>query len=91
MKKRFFKRLVAAYLLMSFIVLGAVAQVTVKGTIKENSGAPLIGATVMIKGTVIGTVSDLEGKWKEAEFASVFPMQKMVWRQRTENWLKVFL
>jgi len=63
MKKRFFKRLVAAYLLMSFIVLGAVAQVTVKGTIKENSGAPLIGATVMIKGTVIGTVSDLEGKY----------------------------
>lgn len=39
---------------------------TVSGIITDESGDPLIGANVMIKGTTIGTVTDLDGKYSLA-------------------------
>src|SRR5690606_5519848 len=39
------------------------AQQPVSGTVKDETGAPLPGATVRIKGTVNGTVTDLDGQF----------------------------
>lgn len=49
--------------LLLLIPLGAHAQdITVKGTITDNSG-PVIGATVKVKGTTSGAVTDLDGNY----------------------------
>ena len=38
------------------------AQQILKGTIKDDkNGEPLVGATVVIKGTTVGTVTDFDG------------------------------
>lgn len=39
------------------------AKITVKGTIADESGEPLIGVSVVEKGTTNGTVTDLDGKF----------------------------
>lgn len=36
---------------------------TVSGTVKDNSGLPLPGATILIKGTSTGTSTDFDGKY----------------------------
>lgn len=36
---------------------------TVSGTVKDATGAPIVGATVVIKGTTIGTLTNQEGKF----------------------------
>ncbi len=42
---------------------GIYAQKTISGTITEDDGTPLIGASVLIKGTSNGTITDLEGNF----------------------------
>lgn len=39
------------------------SQTTITGTATDESGQPLIGANVIIKGTSIGTVTDLDGSF----------------------------
>jgi hypothetical protein len=50
-------------LLMVLIVTfsSAMAQKTVTGNVTDNDGAPLVGVTVVVKGTVIGTVTNIDG------------------------------
>ncbi len=36
---------------------------TVSGTVTDVQGDPLIGATVLIRGTTVGTATDFDGKW----------------------------
>ena len=36
---------------------------SISGTVTDESGLPLPGATVLVKGTTIGTVTDLDGKF----------------------------
>lgn len=36
----------------------------VSGTVKDQSGEPLVGVTVSIKGTTIGTSTDIDGKYR---------------------------
>lgn len=36
---------------------------TVKGTVKDANGDPIIGATVKVKGSIGGTVTDIDGKF----------------------------
>ncbi len=43
--------------------LQMIGQRTIKGTITSSDGDPLIGASVMVKGTDVGTISDLDGKY----------------------------
>lgn len=38
-------------------------QGTVTGKVVDSNGAPLIGATVMVKGTTIGILTDISGKY----------------------------
>lgn len=40
-----------------------VQQKGVSGTVKDNSGNPITGATVVVKGTKTGTVTDADGKF----------------------------
>lgn len=40
------------------------AQVNVKGKVSDESGEPLIGASVFIKGTTSGTVTDFDGNFE---------------------------
>lgn len=39
------------------------AQVLVKGTVKDNLGEGVPGASVQVKGTSQGTITDLDGKF----------------------------
>ncbi len=45
----------------SFSVI--VAQTNVKGTIKDNTGQGIPGASVIIKGTTSGGISDFDGNF----------------------------
>ncbi len=55
-----------AFTLLQFgLISWAMAQTTVSGTIKDgSSGEALIGVNVLVKGTVLGTITDLDGNFK---------------------------
>ena len=36
----------------------------IKGTVKDLTGSPIIGANVIVKGTAIGSITDIEGTFK---------------------------
>ena len=46
-----------------FLSLGAVAQITVNGLVKDATGEGVIGASVRIVGTTQGTVTDFDGNF----------------------------
>lgn len=45
------------------VLEAAQAESTVTGEVVDNTGEPLIGATVMVKGTSLGTATDIEGRF----------------------------
>ncbi len=49
--------------LLCLLPLGALAQSTVKGTVNDEAGEPVIGASVKVVGTNAGTVTDLNGNF----------------------------
>jgi len=52
------------FTLMWMISLCMFAQnITVKGTVRDSKGEPLIGATVRVSGTTTGTVTDIDGNF----------------------------
>lgn len=51
----------AALILIITDVFGTTGQATVTGTVSDESGAPLPGATVTVKGTQVGTSTDVNG------------------------------
>ncbi len=54
--------------LIVLILLGqaAFAQSPIKGVVKDGDGAPLVGATVVIKGTTVSAVADARGQFSIA-------------------------
>ena len=56
------KPLVFLFLLCLF-PLGALAQSTVKGTVIDEAGEPIIGATVQVQGAKTGAITDFEGNF----------------------------
>jgi TonB-linked SusC/RagA family outer membrane protein len=54
---------ISSILILLFCTLTAVAQTSVLGTIKDNTGIPLMGVTVLIKGTAKGTTTDFDGNY----------------------------
>ncbi len=44
-----------------FLSLGAYAQITVNGIVKDATGEPVIGASVRVVGTQLGTATDFDG------------------------------
>lgn len=54
-------------LAMVFALFGAAqAQRTVTGTVTDDAGDPLVGCSVLAKGTSAGTVTDIDGRYKLA-------------------------
>lgn len=57
------KRLLSSLGMILFSVSFVLAQVLVKGTVKDNLGEGVPGASVQVKGTSQGTITDLDGKF----------------------------
>ena len=47
-----------------FLSLGAFAQITVQGLVKDATGEGVIGASIRVVGTSIGTVTDFDGNFE---------------------------
>ena len=58
---------------MALFVLSASAQTQYKGTVVDELGQPVIGATVIVKGTTIGTTTGVDG-----DFSLPVPDKAMV-------------
>lgn len=48
---------------LAFFFHWAHAQIPVNGTVTAEDGMPIPGATITLKGTTTGVVTDLDGKW----------------------------
>ncbi|MGB0982965.1 MAG: SusC/RagA family TonB-linked outer membrane protein [Saprospiraceae bacterium] len=58
------KKLSLVFAMVLFAFQFAIAQRTITGTVTDTeSGAPLISANVLVKGTSVGTVTDVDGKY----------------------------
>ena len=58
------KRKLTMFLALFFIGIGfAMAQTQVRGTVVDEAGDPVIGATIQIKGTSQGTITDVNGNF----------------------------
>lgn len=57
-------RMILPLFIGMFLSLGAYAQqVTVKGHVKDSMGEPVIGANILVKGTTMGTITDIDGNF----------------------------
>ena len=61
--KQLFTRTMVLFLVFFMVSAAAMAQFTVTGTITDEGNEPLIGVSISVKGTAIGTISDLDGKY----------------------------
>ncbi|MBQ5403230.1 MAG: TonB-dependent receptor [Bacteroidales bacterium] len=61
--RRLFKSLLLLMAMLSVFTVDAWAQATIKGKVSDESGEPLPGANVVVKGTTIGTISDFDGNF----------------------------
>jgi len=50
-------------LLLGTTVCATAQQIAVSGIVLDQSGQPVIGATVQVQGTTIGTLTDVDGKY----------------------------
>jgi hypothetical protein len=60
------KQHLSKFLMFLFLELCAVsvsAQKSVRGTVSDVNGEPLIGVNVVVKNTTTGTVTDIDGKY----------------------------
>lgn len=57
------KKLSLALVLTLIGITSMLAQRTIMGTVTGDDGSALIGATVLVKGTSTGTVTDIDGKY----------------------------
>ena len=58
------KQLLSFTLFFLALTFELTAQVNVSGAIRDaETGDPLIGATIAVKGTTIGTITDIDGKF----------------------------
>lgn len=58
------KKLSLVLMLVLFAIGTTLAQRTISGTVTDEGGEPLIGASILVKGTSSGTVTDLDGKYE---------------------------
>ena len=61
-KKVFFRRMLSLAAAMLF-ALTISAQSTIKGHVKDDTGESIIGASIVVKGTQGGTVTDFDGNF----------------------------
>lgn len=58
------QRLLLLFVCLCFISVAWAQTKTISGVVKDASGAPVIGASVVVKGTTTSTITDLSGKYK---------------------------
>jgi TonB-linked SusC/RagA family outer membrane protein len=67
MKILMFSKRLLPTLAALFLVVVAMAQgkvnFTAKGNVKDETGSPMVGVSILLKGTSLGTVSDLDGNF----------------------------
>ncbi|MBK8705960.1 MAG: TonB-dependent receptor [Saprospiraceae bacterium] len=57
------KKLLFSFALILCCATITLAQRTITGTVADQDGQPLIGASILVKGTTSGTVTDVDGKY----------------------------
>ncbi|MEY2949541.1 MAG: hypothetical protein RLZZ248_742, partial [Bacteroidota bacterium] len=57
------KKLSMVFAMMLFVLGATFAQRSVTGTVTGQDGEPLIGASVLLKGTTVGTITDFDGNY----------------------------
>ncbi|MGY0408324.1 MAG: SusC/RagA family TonB-linked outer membrane protein [Polaribacter sp.] len=82
-----FKINVILTLFITFIVQTSFAQSkTVTGTVSDKSGEPLLGVTILIKGTKKGVSTDFDGKYKiNAKSTDVFMFSSLGYLAKEEK------
>jgi hypothetical protein len=63
--------------LLVFIPVFSFAQNTLSGTVLDDEGQPLYGATVIVKGTNEGTVTDSQGEFNLTT-QQAFPLELVI-------------
>ncbi|HNU78978.1 MAG TPA: TonB-dependent receptor plug domain-containing protein, partial [Prolixibacteraceae bacterium] len=64
MKKKQMLRVAGIFLpLLLFSILGFGQGILVRGKVTDNTGAPIPGATVVVQGTTLGTITDPDGNF----------------------------
>jgi TonB-dependent SusC/RagA subfamily outer membrane receptor len=58
------KKLSMVFAMMLFVIGATIAQRSVTGTVTGQDGEPLIGASVLLKGTTVGTITDFDGNYE---------------------------
>ncbi|MDD5150348.1 MAG: carboxypeptidase-like regulatory domain-containing protein, partial [Flavobacterium sp.] len=58
------KSLIFCFLSILFSVYGQAQEVSISGKVIDESGLPIPGATILIKGTANATASDLDGNYQ---------------------------
>lgn len=61
MKNNLLKTICTMLLLPITVV--TMAQVTVRGTVVDGNGDPVIGANIVVKGSTVGTITDFDGNY----------------------------
>ena len=57
------KKLLLALMLVVFAMGSALAQRTITGKVTDKNSEPLIGANILVKGSAVGTVADVDGNY----------------------------
>ena len=60
--KQYYQLFLTVILLASSVTVFAQAK-TVTGNIVDNTGVPVIGATILVEGTTNGTTTDIDGNF----------------------------
>lgn len=55
---------------LAFLLLGITLQAQVRGTVTDEGGEPLIGVTIVIQGTTLGTTTDIDGNYSIDDVSS---------------------
>ena len=63
MNLKIVKKAICAIAIAMLFVFQACAQHQLTGLVSDASGSPIIGASIVIKGSTIGTVTDINGKF----------------------------
>ena len=72
------RRVIMASLLTMFCFV-AFAQKTVTGTVKDANGEPMIGVSVMVDGTSIGGITDLDGNFTIQKVPENSVLKSLMW------------
>lgn len=62
-----------------FITFNALGQTTIKGQVVDATGEPVIGASILVKDTKNGAVSDLDGNYKLDNVRMVPSWYSLIW------------